>query len=387
MNRKQQRARGNFISIILISFGHLCHDIYTSFLAPILPLLIKKLSLSYSSAGLISVMLRLPSLFNPFIGAYAERLNLKYIVIASPTITAVSMCLMGNTDSFYFILALALAAGIGSSCFHVPTPVLLKELAGNKVGAAMSSFQIGGELSRTIGPMVVLAAVSLWGLEGIYRLIPIGVSMSVIFYFLFRNLEHKKAPVHHGIGGSIKDTLAAGKTLYIAIAGILLSKAFTATIIAAYLPTYMTAMGENLWFAGASLSIVQGASIAGVLSTGTLSDKIGCKKMLAILTTATPLTMLLFIYSEGPLTLAALVLVGYTAFSSSPVFLALIQKRGFRYPSIANGLFMTINFMLSSTMILAAGKCSDMFGIQTMFRWAGYASFAGIPFLLFLREE
>jgi len=41
--------------VILISFGHLVHDTYTSLLSPLLPLLIEKFALSYSMAGLLGL--------------------------------------------------------------------------------------------------------------------------------------------------------------------------------------------------------------------------------------------------------------------------------------------------------------------------------------------
>ena len=386
-SKRHVLKKANLFTILFVSFGHMCHDVYTSFLSPILPLLIEKFELSYTSAGFISVMMRLPSLFNPFIGAYAERFDLRYIVIASPTVTAVAMCLMGNASNYYMIALLALTTGISSSCFHVPTPVLLKNLAGKRIGTAMSSFQIGGELSRTIGPIIVLAAVSAWSIEGIYKLIPIGVCMSIIFYFLLRNESLGSDNVKHGISESIAQTLLSEKKLYVSITGILLTKSLTATVLAAFLPTYMMAQGESLWFAGGSLSIVQAAAIAGVLCSGTLSDRIGCRRMIGILTLLAPVSMLFFVYSKGVFVIVSLCLVGFTAFSSSPVLLALIQKRGFQYPAIANGLFMTINFMLSSIMVLFAGKCSDIIGIESMFQWFAVLSFIGIPFLFLLDEE
>ena len=98
--RNNRPGNGNIFKILVISTGHLCHDIYTSFLSPLLPILISKLELSYTSAGFISVILRLPSLFNPFIGAYVDRFNLKFIVIISPTITAIAMCLIGSAPTY-----------------------------------------------------------------------------------------------------------------------------------------------------------------------------------------------------------------------------------------------------------------------------------------------
>ena len=378
---------GNIFKIFIISLGHLCHDIYTSFLSPLLPLLISKLELSYTSAGFISVILRLPSLINPFIGAYVDRFNLKFIVTISPTVTAIAMCLIGSAPTYQAIAILVLITGISSSCFHVPSPVLLKELAGRRIGAAMSSFQIGGELSRTIGPIVVLGAVSLWTINGIYRLIPLGLLMSFFLFWVLKDIPQKNIPQHHNVSGSILNTFSSARFLFISMFGILLCKSLTASVLTAFLPTYLIAKGESLWFSGGSLSILQAAAIAGVFISGTLSDKIGCKKMLVILTASTPLLMLLFIHSSGWLFIISLLFLGLSAFSSTPVILALIQKKGFTFPSIANGLYMTINFMLSSTMILLAGKLSDIIGIESTFNWCALCSFVGLPFVFLLKNK
>jgi FSR family fosmidomycin resistance protein-like MFS transporter len=76
--------------VVLISFGHLVHDTYTSFLSPLLPLLIEKFSLSYSMAGLLGLIQRLPNLVNPFLGLLADKMGMRWLVILSPSLTAVA---------------------------------------------------------------------------------------------------------------------------------------------------------------------------------------------------------------------------------------------------------------------------------------------------------
>jgi len=389
MSIRKNGAQGNSLFVILtISFAHLCHDIYSSFLAPILPLLIEKLALSFTSAGFISVLLRLPSVLSPLIGALADRVNLKHMVIISPAATAAAMCLMGSAPDYTSLALLAVAAGISAACFHVPAPVVLRKLTARRVGAAMSAFQIGGELSRTLGPIVVLGAVSLWALNGLYRLIPLGVLVSFFLYWALRDVPSSAtSSVRHHIGGSIFKTFARQRMLFISIAGILLCKCFSASVIGAYLPTYLTVKGESLWFAGGALSLVQAFAIIGVFITGTLSDRIGCKKTLVGLTLAAPLAMLLCIYSSGWLFIVSLAIVGLSAFSSTPVLLALIQKSDFEFPAIANGIYMTCNFMLSSLAVLLAGKLSDATGIIQTFTCCALFSWAGVPFALLLKKK
>ena len=63
-----------FANVILLALSHLLHDVYSSFLAPIMPLLITKFDLSYTKAGLLGTMQSLPALFNPIIGSFADKI-------------------------------------------------------------------------------------------------------------------------------------------------------------------------------------------------------------------------------------------------------------------------------------------------------------------------
>ena len=60
--RSNRKKDGKFQreNVILITLSHFLHDVYTSFLAPALPLLIDRLQISYGLAGLLSVIQRLP---------------------------------------------------------------------------------------------------------------------------------------------------------------------------------------------------------------------------------------------------------------------------------------------------------------------------------------
>ncbi|MBN2107368.1 MAG: MFS transporter [Deltaproteobacteria bacterium] len=373
--------------IIIISGGHLFHDMYTSFLAPVLPLLIEKFALSYAAAGFLSVLMRLPSLLSPVVGSWADRRSLKYIVIASPALTAIAMCLMGNASSYVGLAALAGIAGVSSTCFHVPAPVLIKAVAGKRPGAAMSLFQVGGELSRTIGPFVVLCAVSWWTLAGLYRLIPLGVGTSLLLHWAFQDLPRAHAPAGSaGDKSRIAEAFYCERSFFAALFGILVCKSFSASVVAAFLPVYLTAQGKSLWLAGSALSLLQAAAIAGVFMAGTLSDKIGCKNILLCLSIVTPVSMLLFIYSSGWALIAALVLLGLTAFSSTPVILSLIQQRCSAFPATANGMYMMISFMLGSLTVLLAGWLSDVFGIVSAFKICAGCSLLGLPFLFLLNR-
>ena len=66
---------------------------------------------------------------------------------------------------------------------------MIKEASGDRVGTGMSFFMVGGESARTLGPLIVTAAVSLWGLEGIYKLMPLGIVASIVLYIKLKDFD------------------------------------------------------------------------------------------------------------------------------------------------------------------------------------------------------
>ena len=70
--------------VLTVVGGHFVHDTYSAFLAPLLPLIQEKLSLSYSLVGGLALFMQLPGIINPFIGYLADRLSVRYFVIFAP---------------------------------------------------------------------------------------------------------------------------------------------------------------------------------------------------------------------------------------------------------------------------------------------------------------
>jgi len=130
------------LNVSLLSIAHHIHDIYTSFLAPIELVLHDKLGINHTMFGLLSVIQRIPSLLNPFIGIIAEKFKIRYFVIFAPSITAVSMSLIGVAPGYTFLAILIFISGFSSVLFHVPTPVMIKHIAGGKTGQGMSFYML-----------------------------------------------------------------------------------------------------------------------------------------------------------------------------------------------------------------------------------------------------
>jgi FSR family fosmidomycin resistance protein-like MFS transporter len=370
-------------NVLSISFAHFIHDVYSFFLSPILPLLIEKFSISYFSASLLDFSRRFPSILNPFIGMYIGRFRIKYFVIFAPAITCTSMSLIGVAPHYTLLVGLLLVMGISNAFFHVPAPVMIKSFSGPRTGKGMSFYMVGGEVARTLGPVIIVGAVSLWGLEGTYRLIPFGLAASLWLWYRFKDITIQKETSRESRTG-FKTTLKKHMWLFILLGGIIFFRAIMKMAIINFLPTYLKETGKSLWFGGISLSVFQIAGAVGTYFAGSLSDKLGRMKTLLIITVVTPLTVLLFVYVQGIWVFPVLVLMGFFMLASGPVLLALVMDKATRHQSFMNGIYMTLTFVSASISSLLTGLMGDWVGLVSTYKISAFLAFLAIPFVIFL---
>ena len=375
-------------NVILLSITHHLHDVYSSFLAPLRPLLIEKFGVTLAMASLWDLFQRIPWLLNPLMGIIAEKTAARYFVIITPAITAVSMSLLGVAPSFTVVSILLLVMGFSSAAFHVPSPVMVKKVSGRQTGKGMSYFMFGGEMARTIGPLVITGAVSLWGLEGTWKLIPFGLLASLILYFKLRNIkisaDFKKEEKKPRYWSSTKKLIP----FFLVLLGITFFRAIMKSGLTAFLPTYFyTDKGETLWFANSALAVFQLAGAGGTILSGTISDKIGRKTSLLIISIVTPFLMALFIYSTGFWSFVFLVLLGLFIFAPSPVLMALVQDRSKELPVFMNSLYMTISFVTSALSVVFAGLMGDWVGLEQTYLISAVIAVGAIPCVLLLKSK
>jgi len=374
--------------VILISSSHLLHDIYSSFLAPLRPLLIEKFGISLALASVWDLVQRIPWFLNPFIGMIAEKTAARYFVIITPAVTAVSMSLLGVADSYTMVAVLLFVMGVSSALFHVPSPVMVKKLAGSYTGRGMSFFMFGGEMARTLGPLVITGAVSIWGLEGTWKLIPFGLLASLILYFKLRNIQIssdlKKGEKPAGFGKIIKKYFP----FFMILVGITLFRSIMKSGLTAFLPTYFfNEKGETLWFANSALAVFQLAGAVGTIFAGPVSDRIGRKTTLLIVSFITPLFMFLFVMSSGFWSFALLVILGLFVFAPTPVLLALVQDVSKELPVFMNSIYLTISFVSSALAVVFAGAMGDWLGLEKTYLISSLLALGAVPFVLMLKKK
>jgi FSR family fosmidomycin resistance protein-like MFS transporter len=376
-------------NVLLVSGAHMLHDIYSSFLAPLRPLLIEKFGVTLAMASVWDLIMRIPWLLNPFIGMIAERTAARYFVIVTPAITAIVMSLLGVAGSFTVVSILLFTMGISSAVFHVPSPTMIKRLSGENTGKGMSFYMFGGELARTAGPLIIAASVSYWGLEGTWRLIPFGLVASFILYLKLRNINiSDDFKAKQSVGKAAFSVLRAYLPFFTILVGYMMFRAIMKSGLTAFLPTFFYAeKGESLWFANSALAIFQLAGAAGTILSGSISDTFGRKRTLLLISIVSPLLMFMFVNSDGWLAFVFLVLLGFFVFAPGPVLIALVQDRSKELPVFMNSIFMTLSFITSALAVFFSGLIGDWVGLENTYLIASGLALLAIPFAFLIKDK
>ncbi len=383
----QQEKKENELSfetgkVFLLSLCHFVHDIYSSFLAPLLPFLIEKFSLSLTQAGFLSTMMQLPALLNPYIGKLADRLSVRWFIILAPTTTAVPMSLLGVAPSYSVLLILMFLTGVSVAFFHVPAPVLVYKVSGARTGKGMSYYMTGGELARTLGPLAIIGAVSLLGFDGYYPVMLVGMLASVVMYYKFKEIPLTIKPKEKV---SVRATCREMKGILLPLSGIIIARGFMHACLSAFLPIFIMQQSGNVWLAGFGLALFEAAGVCGIMTIGSLSDRFGRKKVLLFCLVIAPPSLLSFSFANGTMQLVLLLVTGFSLLSTTPVMLAMIQEESTGGSSAANGVFMMISFLARSAVVVVVGFCADIFGLQQTYILCSVLGLAGIPFILCLK--
>jgi FSR family fosmidomycin resistance protein-like MFS transporter len=384
MSERMNGGGGSFQTsrLLTIAGGHAAHDTFTAFLPPLLPFFAARLFLSNTEAGLLAVILQLPWVLQPLIGHYADRNGAALVVILAPAASALAMSLLGIAPGYIFLVLLLLLSGIASAGFHAVAPAMISALSGRSIGRGMGIWMVGGELGRTLGPLLAVTALRFLGPEGLPWLALGGIAASLLLALQLRRPEEATPTI---AGGPEWRSLLRGLIpLLLPIGGVMLLRSFLVTALNLYLPLFLTEEGANLWLAGVSLTILEAAGVAGALAGGSISDRIGRRLTLAVSLRATPVLLLLFLFASGWVQLLLLIFLGLTGLSVTPVIMAIIQESFPGNRAFANGTYMLMSFGIRTAAIVSLGVIGDLSSLRFAYTVSAVAALAGVPLLFFL---
>ena len=79
-----------------------------------------------------------------------------------------------------------------------------------------------------------------------------------------------------------------------------------------------------------------------------------------------------------------LLALGFTALSTTPVLMSMVQEQLPDHRAVGNGVYMLVGFALRPIAIMAVGFMGEKLGLQSAFFWSAMLCLLAIPAVLAL---
>ncbi len=348
-----------------LSLAHGLNDGYGAFLSALMPLLIERLGISLTLAGLLtSVRASIASFGQWPLGLAADRFGPRVFALLGPALTMMAMSLLGTAPSYAAVAALLVLAGLGTAAFHPAGASLVPE--GGSRGLRMAMFSAGGTLGVALGPLVVTQVVSRFGLSALpFLLFP------AAFFLVVMGLTLPKGSSSPQSGRTLARHPQRASVLR--LWGMGMFRDVVGTSVSGFLAVVWTQRGVSLTLAGLSLTLYALAGALGDLMGGRLSDRYGRREILVgALLLAIP-ALYLFLLTKGPLSLAFLALFGLTSAASVPVSVVYGQELMPESRGLVSGLLLGLAWGVGSLLVTGVGALADRIGLEPALGFVGLA--------------
>ncbi|RMF93068.1 MAG: MFS transporter [Nitrospinota bacterium] len=352
------QKRGAFV---LLSIAHFFNDAASSFLSPLLPLLVQKLHLSLTLAGSLASFYSLNSSFlQPVAGMIADNLQGRYFILGGPLIAIGFMSLLGLVPSYPVAVLCVLLAGIGSAMFHPQAVSTAGALVKEQRGFGISLFLLGGNLGMALGPVYIISVVSLVGLQRAWIAALPGIITVALLYLFF--------PKTAGGGGKgqvmrIKEAFLPHWKPLLLLSFLVILRSLIQQGMNTFLPLLLTTQGRSLFAGGLALSLFSLAGAGGGLLGGYGSDRWGRRTIIILSNLCITPFLFGFFQSQGLLSMIFLALAGMAVKATNPVVVAFAQELVPERAGTASSLVMGFSWGFAGIALTGLGKLADILGI------------------------
>ena len=347
-------------SIWKIASTHVVVDAYTNIYAPLLPLLMPHLGLSYVAAGTLAMCFQMANSVSQLgFGALADRWRPRLLVMVGPLLAVMVLSLVGLANSAFALGVILVAGGLGGAAFHPAAAALVYKMAdANHKGMAMSAHLSGGSLGFSFAPIMFAPFVAYMGLQwSPLIMIPGLLALSVTL----RHVPPMSLPPAHE--RSTWTTLRpAAVPLALLYFTIVLRTATTYGFMT-FAPTLLTEQGFSIAQASTAVSLYLFASGVGGFIGGPLADRHGARRVILwSLVAAVPFMALAPWLPPAGFT-ALLAIGGLLLQSTLPISVTFAQTFVKGGAATVSSLMMGFAWGMGSLFVPLIGAGADRFGI------------------------
>ena len=385
--------------LYLLTFAHAVVDTYATTLPHLLPLLFRKLASQTTSwSSLAGMLIAVSGVFNSFsqvlFGQLADRGRTVHFLILGVAIPSVCTSLMGVASSLLLLMLLLIIGGMGVAAFHPPAAVQAAALAKRGRGFGVSLFITGGNVGQAIGPFCIMLLLNHYGLEQlVWCMIP-GLLVAllvartnspqttkeeIIATTQISNTESEKATVWISLRPQLRPLIV----IYL----ITTLRTVTTVGVLNFLSLHLDQQHFSNVERSAVLSLFVFAGSIGIITGGSLSDRINRYTLLRFSLLVAPPILYAALHSSGTLFLVLLLLGNFTLSTSVTVNIVLAQQLLPKHESLASSLAMGAAWGTAGLLNYPVGMIGDQVGLPRLLDGLVMLPLATAILTLFLKRE
>ncbi|MFJ4856084.1 MFS transporter [Streptomyces sp. NPDC088730] len=163
-------------TILMLSVGHACVDIYQGAVASLVPFFVAERAYSYAAvSGVVLAASLLSSVAQPVFGLLTDRWAMPWLLPVSTILGGLGIALSCVSGSYALTLTFVAVSGVGVAAYH-PESARVARLVSRGSHTAMGWFSVGGNLGFAAAPLMVTAVAASGGL----RLAPLFVVPALV---------------------------------------------------------------------------------------------------------------------------------------------------------------------------------------------------------------
>ncbi len=348
--------------LLAATFGHFSVDMYSGMLPLILLALTQPLGLSYAQVGFVSMIYSLSgSLSQPLFGWIGDQRGARPMAVLGVAAIAMTVGVMRFVDSYSVLIALSVIAGLGSGAFHPQGATLAARAPSAQRGTAASVFMLGGNTGFAFGPLFNTAIFAATGEFMPETLAVLGLAQAAIVFWALAAQPHAS----HATSAAVPATPAKRVAISVIVVLMLVMflRSWMHSAVSTYVPQMFKAFGYSNADAGNVLFSVLFPLAIGGLIGGTLSDKIGRRRVLIASTILSGPAMWLLLHMSGSAVYGVGIVLGLTMGASTPVTLVMAQSLIPRGLGLMSGIVLGFTFIAGAIGVAISGIIADQIGL------------------------
>jgi FSR family fosmidomycin resistance protein-like MFS transporter len=377
------------IALTITGIAHAVNHSFQLMIAPLLPFLAVAFKLNLVEIGL---------LVTAFVSAYgigqfpagflADRIGAKNLIIMG-----IALCGMGALISLIAVTLSLIAVGfiimgIGGSTYHPSGLTMLSHAFDEKGrGQAMGIHGLAGSVGQIASPIASGGIAVLQGWKTTFLIYAVmGISFSILasLFLKGKDINKKASPQSSKQTNSVKSLLSKAIVIVFLLA---IFQGFLYQITTSFLILYLVNVRSyNVAVASLMLSLLLAAGGVGQYVAGAFSDRVGRKKVLVVLTTATIITVLPIPFVANEILITLVLAFGFFLLGIIPTTNALMSDLAKASFGVLFGIYYLFAFGVSSAGPPIAGFIAENYGFSSIFIFSGLLGVMCLVITLLITE-